>query len=263
MPEKRTIPRVCRRCGANFLTSVRAANQGKGFLCSDECRRDERRSLMVGRSLRPAVERITVACDYCKGPVTRRAREIKERNYCSRGCQGQGRPRPVPSVAILNEDGLTALLPLSAYRGKARSYAIIDAVDAEWAGRWAWHVDKDGYAVREERSPKRRRILLHRALLGLDSGDSPEGDHINRNRLDCRRANLRAIPGAGNRQNVPSQQGASSIYRGVTWDRQNGKWLAQVMVRRKNHCIGLFSDEAEAAEAARVARQRLLPYAVD
>lgn len=154
-------------------------------------------------------------------------------------------------------------IPLRRRDGSIRAYTVVDAADAEWVNQWQWCLTDTGYAVRNVKSGGRRTtVKLHRELLGLVWGDGLEGDHLNRDRLDNRRSNLRAVPKFGNRQNVTSS-GASSSYRGVTWDRQNGKWLAQVKANGRNHYVGLFSDEIAAAEAARLARQRLLPYAVD
>jgi hypothetical protein len=105
-------------------------------------------------------------------------------------------------------------------------------------------------------------ILLHRAILGLAYGDNRDGDHRNRDRLDCRRSNLRVVPKLGNRQNVPSR-GGTSRYRGVTWFASRNKWMARLQVNGKPVHIGYFADEHEAGAAALAARQRLMPYALD
>jgi len=104
---------------------------------------------------------------------------------------------------------------------------------------------------------------LHRELLGLTRGDGFEVDHINRDRLDNRRSNLRAIPLDGNRQNKSSHRTSSSKYRGVSWAPDRRKWRAFVTDHGKRINLGQFSDEQAASEAARAARSRLMPYAVD
>jgi hypothetical protein len=160
----------------------------------------------------------------------------------------------------------TARIPLRAKDGSIRAYAIVDAADAEWASRWAWHLNNNGYAARHEwdgTSATDRTVLLHRELLGLVYGDHRHGDHIDRDRLNCRRANLRSLPHAGSMQNKSSYRGARSAYRGVTWSKHARKWTAQVSVRGKHINLGYFDTEQQAAEAARAGRARLLPYAVD
>lgn len=148
-------------------------------------------------------------------------------------------------------------IPLRARDGSVRAYAIVDAADAEFANQWRWCLN-DGYAVCRTHSAR-----LHRVLLGLTHGDGLEGDHINRDRLDNRRANLRVLTKAGNCQNKSSYTGAASPFRGVHWHKTSGKWLANVRANGKVHHLGLFATQEEAAEVAREGRRRLLPHAID
>jgi hypothetical protein len=41
----------------------------------------------------------------------------------------------------------------------------------------------------------------------------------------------------------------SSKYRGISWDKMNNKWRAQIMHDGKKHYLGSFDDEEEAAKA--------------
>lgn len=158
----------------------------------------------------------------------------------------------------------TVRIPLRARNGAVVGHVIVDAADAEWANQWQWGLGSDGYAKRGVRVDDRiLNIYLHRELLGLRPGDRMIGDHINRDRLNCRRANLRSIPRGANPQNRPSFRGSTSKYRGVCWFKETGKWMAQVRYEGKNHYLGLFTNEEEAAEAAKQARLRLMPYATD
>jgi hypothetical protein len=91
------------------------------------------------------------------------------------------------------------------------------------------------------------REFLHRAVMGLDKGDGKEVDHLNRNKLDCRRANLRIVSTRLEQMQNVSPRGGSSRYRGVTWNKGKGKWQAQCMVNYRCHYLGLFEDELDAA----------------
>lgn len=200
------------------------------------------------------------SCARCGDDVYRAGYWIKVstqgRYYCSTACRNARDP------IIVNDDG-TAAVPL--YQGgEVRAYALIDAADAEWVGQWRWALRPDGYAVRSERlDGHAAQIRLHRALLGLDTGDEREGDHINRNRLDNRRGNLRALPKGQNSQNVPGF-GGTSQHRGVYFNKATQKWVAYINVPGdKMHHLGQFTDESEAAGVARSARLRLMPAAVD
>jgi hypothetical protein len=141
------------------------------------------------------------------------------------------------------------------------AYAIIDAVDAAWIGQWRWCLAPSGYAVR--RDPNGGTLRMNRELLGLIKGDKSEGDHVNRDRLDNRRANLRVATKAENRQNRTPFQGGTSRYRGVWRHPDTGHCQAYVSVNRKKIYLGYFKSEEEAAEVARAARAKMLPYATD
>lgn len=157
-------------------------------------------------------------------------------------------------------------IPLRARDGSVRAYAIVDAADAEWVNQWRWHLSS-GYATRNVRVPWAPRgtfqvLRLHRVLLGLTHGDGLDGDHRDRDKLNCQRANIRAVTHDQNIQNVPGRSGHSQ-YRGVTWNKTVGKWQSRIRVDRKDVHLGYFTDEREAGDAARSARLRLLPFTVE
>lgn len=159
------------------------------------------------------------------------------------------------------------LIPLHRRDGTVRAFVTIDVGDA-WITQWRWSLSRGGYAMRTTRRGGGRRgpsttILLHRLLLALERGDRRQVDHVNGDRLDCRRANLRVVPGhAANRQNVVLT-GGSSAYRGVSWDKRTRSWRAGLKVNGRSVWIGRFDDEVEAAKAAAEARRAMLPYSVD
>ncbi len=160
----------------------------------------------------------------------------------------------------------TARVPLRARDGYIRAYALIDVADAAWVNQWRWHLNSYGYVSRSEhvcypQGCRVRTFKLHRELLRLAQGDVLEGDHISRDKLDNRRSNLRILTRDEQAQNKPSY--GVSPYRGVTWDKGTGKWMARVHVAGKTEYLGLFTREEEAGKAARAARAQLLPYAVD
>jgi hypothetical protein len=184
------------------------------------------------------------------------------RRFCSAACY-----RVVKWPLLFTEDRTIAIITLYARDDSIRAYAMIDAEDAEWAHQWTWSL-AEGYVTR--RAPKdegeeggTRNRLLHREILGYPPGHDPEIDHIDRNRLNCRKGNLRPVPRGTNAQNRGSRAGSSSKYRGVSWDKSMKKWSARVCLRGKQRTLGYFTDEAEAAAVAKAARLATLPYAVD
>jgi hypothetical protein len=152
------------------------------------------------------------------------------------------------------------LLPLRRRDGTLAAHAIIDAADAQLA-RHKWHLRDGRYAVRSYQIARvKHNVYLHRAVLGLVPGDGLEGDHIDRNKLDCRRSNLRIVTHAQNQQNLSPRSNGSSRYRGVSWDRRSGRWYAYGHANGKMVNLGLFADELEAAEVASAHRREHQPF---
>lgn len=162
------------------------------------------------------------------------------------------------------QDHGTARIPLRARDGSVRAYAVVDATDAGWVNQWRWNLN-GGYASRGVANGGRGRrttVYLHRALLGRTPGDGVEVDHIDRDRLNCRRQNLRSVPKFGNRQNRPVKS-HSSEHRGVYWVAGMGKWRAEIKANGKRRHLGYFTDEAEAGRTAQRARTTLMQYATN
>ena len=90
-------------------------------------------------------------------------------------------------------------------------------------------------------------------------GELPKGmiDHINRDRLDNRVANLRLADATLNARNISGQCNNTSGFRGVTRRSDGKKWVAQITDGYKNHYLGSFSDIEQAVAARKKAEQEL------
>jgi len=122
-----------------------------------------------------------------------------------------------------------------------------------------WYVDSHGYARRRNPAPPPDKINLHRLILerklGRPLADDEVSDHIDGNRLNNRRENLRAVTQQQNQQNVHrNRRNKAGGLRGVSWHAGAGKWQAIVRHNRKNEYLGLFTNPEEAAAVA--ARRR-------
>ncbi len=152
------------------------------------------------------------------------------------------------------------LLPL--FRGGiVVAHAIVDEDDAEWLSEWTWRLSLGGYAWRTEYRPQTINIFIHRLILALPHGDPRFSDHINRDRLDNRRANLRIVTKQQNAQNQGLFRDGASRFRGV--DFKKGKWRARVTLGGHQHHLGYFATEEEAAAAARAYRADHMPYSAE
>lgn len=156
-------------------------------------------------------------------------------------------------------------MPLLNREGLVVAFAHVDLDDSDRvaaAGRWS--VSSSGHVARTFTVEGRPSfVLLHRFILGLTSADNVQVDHINRNKLDNRRVNLRLVTPIENSRNRPSVAGSSSRHRGVTWHRKAGRWQASAMVDGRSFHLGLFVDEDDAADAARSFRLQHMTGATD
>lgn len=149
------------------------------------------------------------------------------------------------------------LIALHRRNGDIAGHVRVDADVYREMSPFMWHMGSRGYA---RRNIGRTAILLHRLVMGAPPFDGAEVDHISRDRLDCRRINMRWVSHAQNLQNKPSYKGATSTARGVWWDKREQRWRASVRLNGRRVWHRRFTDEAEAATAVIAARRQFLPY---
>lgn len=145
------------------------------------------------------------------------------------------------------QDAPYKTIPLRDRSGNVRAEAKVDAENYAHLSLHAWHITR-GYARRHVPRPGVGTIAMAREIMGLAPGDERVIDHINRDRLDNRRSNLRIVTRAVNGRNVPSRKGTSQ-YRGVCWDRALSKWRAYACFERRACHLGVYRLEGDAARA--------------
>ena len=104
--------------------------------------------------------------------------------------------------------------------------------------------------------------LFHRLLMEIhhpELRDNPnlQVDHINGNRLDNRKENLRLVTPQQNNMNRKPLKNSTSKYKGVFWDKNRNKWLVLIMIGDKSRYLGRYQDEREAALAYDKAAKKL------
>lgn len=85
-------------------------------------------------------------------------------------------------------------------------------------------------------------IRLHRYIMKYNGEDVV--DHINNNRLDNRKSNLRIVTRNQNAQNRQVVENTSSSYIGVYWNDRRKVWYSTIYQQK---FLGSFKDEIEAA----------------
>ena len=122
--------------------------------------------------------------------------------------------------------------------------AIVDDADYERLSKFKWCVNGRGYA---ETWMKTRLVRMHRFIMGENK--TQEVDHIDGNKLNNSRANLRFCSHSQNARNGSSHKDSSSCYKGVSWDKSRNLYEACIFLNGHKKYLGRFSDEKEAALA--------------
>lgn len=137
-------------------------------------------------------------------------------------------------VALIDDDdyGRVAELQWRALVGRARTDGHCDVRAVRWDTR-----------------PGEKRMVLYLHRFIVDAPDGMEVDHKNGDTLDNRRCNLRVCTRAENQHNQRAQSGKSSTFKGVVWNKANGKWVAQIRFSGERRYLGSFCSELEAARA--------------
>ena len=134
--------------------------------------------------------------------------------------------------------------------------AIVDDEDHAAVVSSKWYV-WNGYAIRHLGliNGVKKSQKMHRMIMGEPSG--LEIDHINGNKLDNRRSNLRACTRQQNKLNRGPYANNKSGMKGVSWHAQTSKWRATIRFNNKITHLGLFNSKDAAHHAYSEAASRL------
>ena len=108
----------------------------------------------------------------------------------------------------------------------------------------SWCLSSNGYAVHYTKiNGQRKTLYMHRLI--MDACYPLQVDHIDRDRLNNQRSNLRFATRSQNQANKNIQNNNTSAYKGVNWNK--GKWEARIRYKRVRVNLGRFSDPLRAA----------------
>jgi hypothetical protein len=124
---------------------------------------------------------------------------------------------PYAAASILHPDGGWRIRPVDGCRERRRSHLFLHHLIVG--------------------KPQEGMVIDHQEPKGLETG------------LDNRKDNLREVDYSQNGQNSRSSRNSTSKYKGVYWQKANGKWAAKIGYKGKNIYLGSFTCEHEAARA--------------
>lgn len=129
---------------------------------------------------------------------------------------------------------------------------LIDDEDEEKVCRWKWNINNSGYACRQHWNPdlkKYEKMYMHRYILNTPQG--LDTDHINRNKLDNRKSNLRVATRSANNLHRGISQNNTSGITGVNFHKASQLWRAYIKHEGKQICLGYRRSK----EQARILRE--------
>lgn len=123
-------------------------------------------------------------------------------------------------------------------------FTFLDDDDCAWLSQWRWRLNSKGYAIRSYRVHGREIVVcMHRLILNAQPGQYV--DHIDQNRLNNVRSNLRLCTQSQNLANRGLHRNNSTGFKEVTF--QHGKWHARIQLDERTYHLGFHDDLKTAA----------------
>lgn len=123
---------------------------------------------------------------------------------------------------------------------------LVDEKDYGLVADYSWNTNATGYAyayVKGSGRDNHKTITMHRLIMGFP--DKLKVDHVNRNKLDNRQANLRICTSSQNMGNAIGYS-KKTKYKGLDL-LPTGRWRARINIGGKSLHLGVAVTEKEAA----------------
>jgi hypothetical protein len=134
------------------------------------------------------------------------------------------------------------------------AFALVDDADYDWLMQWKWRLNSKGYAIRSYYVDYQEIVLnMHRVILDAQRGQFV--DHIDGNRLNNTRANLRFVT---QQQNLEYRRVFSSSKTGLKGvSRRGNHWQARIGYNKQIIHLGYYPQIESAAHAYDAAALKL------
>lgn len=135
-------------------------------------------------------------------------------------------------------------------------YVLMDKKDFDLVKDYKWYYAKNGYAAaklyfgRKAGKNIQKGIFMHRVIMTPKNG--MDVDHINKDKLDNRRANLRICNRSQNLANKFDLNKNTTGYKGVffvKWGKRIKRWKAAIQIENSQKHLGYFLTKEDAALA--------------
>lgn len=149
-----------------------------------------------------------------------------------------------------------ALIFLYDHEGHVIEKAKIDIEDCDKVKNIKWYFSSDIGYVRANRG----KTYLSRYLLDVkpDPDQRIVVDHINQDKLDNRKCNLRITTKSINALNSKTRTDNTSDIVGVSWSEERRKWVAYINYQGNRISLGRFKGKDDAIKARMEAYEKYL-----
>ena len=124
---------------------------------------------------------------------------------------------------------------------------IFDKEDFDIINKYNWCIDKNKTVVSGSYCFNGALKKIHTLITECQKPNVV--DHINNNRCDNRKANLRVCTQHQNSMNCATPINNTSGYKGVSWSKRKNKWRAYIKYNYKQIYLGLYNNKTDAAKA--------------
>ena len=127
---------------------------------------------------------------------------------------------------------------------------LVDAEDLPTLSKFSWYVTTKGYSATKVNG---KLLYMHRMLM---NPENLQVDHINHDKLDNRKFNLRIVTNQENQFNRPVNSNNTSGVTGVYWNKDCRKLVAQITIDGRTISGGLFQEKEEAVQMRKALEQK-------
>ena len=136
-------------------------------------------------------------------------------------------------------------------KGNEKARAKIDIDDIDKVKEYRWGLYNRGYVICTNKSNK---TSLHRFIMNCPKDKVV--DHINHDKLDNRKCNLRICTQQQNTINKCKSKVNTSGHTGVSWHKKGNKWQVHICVNNKQMHLGVYDDLEEAIKVRKEAEMK-------
>ena len=116
---------------------------------------------------------------------------------------------------------------------------------------YSWYKASNGYISARIDG---KIVKMHRLI--MKAGSDKLVDHINHDKSDNRRSNLRIVSHSQNQQNMKTPKHNSSGVKGVSWSNRKQSWIVQIKINGKLHFLGSYRKKEDAISARKAAEEK-------